>query len=463
VLRADDMHPESAPQSFTATRRLTGWQSGYPATLKELSAGLRAREFSCIELTSQILDAAAASQASINAFISITTEIALRQADRVDRMLSAGQDLGPLMGVPLAIKDVFDVAGVATTAGSRLFEANIAVESADAVSRLTRCGAVVIGKANMDQFAIGPHQEDFGRTNCPASLDRYAGGSSCGTAAAVAAHLSLAALGTDAGGSTRFPAACCGVVGVKPTFGLVPTRGVFPTLPSLDHVALVAGTVDEVRQVLRILAGLVSQPVKALDRAPHIGVLADWETGCEDRVRTAMSTALASLAERGARVSHNKTVDGFDGSAQALATIAAPEALAELEGHLPAGGAELPAGLRELLEAARSESAHEYLNAQEERSRLRASLNDVLVDVDVLAMPTMGSEAWRWSDIDAFGRAFNVEATRFLPLANLTGHPSLSLPIPSEGLPVGLQLIAKHGDDEFLIDVARWVEQQLAA
>jgi aspartyl-tRNA(Asn)/glutamyl-tRNA(Gln) amidotransferase subunit A len=228
--------------------------NGCPPSIAEFGDGLRIGEFTAVEMTRYVLELAGSSQKSINAFIAITAELALSQAAAVDAELAEGRDAGPLMGVPFGVKDVFDVMGVPTTAGSRIFADNVAGSTAVAVSRLVRAGAVIVGKTNMDQFAFGPHQADFGRTNCPADTTRYAGGSSGGSAAAVASGSVIGALGSDAGGSTRFPAACCGVVGFKPTFGRVPTSGVFPTFPTLDHVGEIARSVPDVQAIFATVA-----------------------------------------------------------------------------------------------------------------------------------------------------------------------------------------------------------------
>jgi Asp-tRNA(Asn)/Glu-tRNA(Gln) amidotransferase A subunit family amidase len=428
-------------------------------TIEELAAGLRARSFSCAEITSRALEAAAATQSSINAFITLTDELALEQAAAVDRALAGGQDFGPLMGIPVAVKDVFDVTGVATTAGSRLFAGNIAAADSGAVARLVRRGAIVVGKANMDQFAFGPHQDDYGRTSCPADPSRYAGGSSGGSAAAVAAGITPVALGTDAGGSTRFPAACCGVVGLKPTFGRISTTGIFPTFPSLDHVAPLATTAAGVRAVFE---GLAHGPAsgRELAGAPRIGVLAAWQDGCREPVRTAMSATLAALAAAAATIVPDRAIAGHDRATELLGAIVSREAWAALDGHLPADGAGVPAELLAVLDAGRALRPRDELNAREACRALRVEVDRALDGLDVLAMPTFGSEAWCWKDIDERGREVDPGAGRFLPLANLTGHPAISLPMPPpDGLPVGIQLIGRRGHDEELIEVAAWVER----
>ena len=270
-----------------------------PVAITEVADLLRSEHVSAVDAARESIAAIEASQPAINAFIRVTDDLALAQARHVDVLRAAGTDLGALMGVPIAVKDLFDVAGVPTTAGSRLFADRVANEDAEAVRRLVAAGAVIVGKANMDQFAMGPHQDDYGRTNCPADATRYAGGSSGGSAAAVAAGLVVAALGTDAGGSTRHPAACCGVVGFKPTFGVVPTEGVFPTFASVDHAGVIASDVPGTRAVFEVISDAPGVPAGNA-RPPRIAVLGGWQEGCDDHVTDRIDSALAELADAGA-------------------------------------------------------------------------------------------------------------------------------------------------------------------
>jgi aspartyl-tRNA(Asn)/glutamyl-tRNA(Gln) amidotransferase subunit A len=391
------------------------------------------------------LEAAHATQDTINAFITITDDLARAQA---------AEATGPLAGMPIAVKDLFDVAGVPTTAGSRALADNVPAHDADAVARLVRAGAVIIGKANMDQFAFGPHQADYGRTNLPADLDYYAGGSSGGSAAAVAAGIVPAALGSDAGGSARFPASCCGVVAVKPTFGRIPAGGAAPTFWSLDHVAPITGSVAGAAALLAVLA---DDWVPASRSAPpRIAVLADWDDGCDDTVRQAISRALQAC---GAELVHGRTVAGLEDWSRMLMATVGPEAAVALA---PYPREAMPAPLLEILDAGRAQPAVEYVAAQRDRAALRSALEAALHDVDALALPTSLTVAWRWDDLDADEMGVRNAATKYLPPANLTGHPAISLPVASPGLPVGLQLIGRLGADEALLEVAAWLEPRVS-
>jgi aspartyl-tRNA(Asn)/glutamyl-tRNA(Gln) amidotransferase subunit A len=391
------------------------------------------------------LEAAHATQDTINAFITITDDLARAQA---------AEATGPLAGMPIAVKDLFDVAGVPTTAGSRALADNVPAHDADAVARLVSAGAVIIGKANMDQFAFGPHQADYGRTNLPADLDYYAGGSSGGSAAAVAAGIVPAALGSDAGGSARFPASCCGVVAVKPTFGRIPAAGAAPTFWSLDHVAPITASVADAAALLAVLADDWVVPASR-STTPRIAVLAGWDDGCDDTVRHAIRRALQAC---GAELVHGRMVAGLEDWSRMLMATVGPEAAVALA---PYPREAMPAPLLEILDAGRAQPAVEYVAAQRDRAALRSALEAALHDVDALALPTSLTVAWRWDELDADDIGVRNVATKHLPPANLTGHPAISLPVASPGLPVGLQLIGRLGADEALLEVAAWLEPRV--
>lgn len=432
-----------------------------PGSIAEFGSVLRSGRSSAVELTELALDAARGTQESLNAFITITEELAFAQAATADAAWAAGHDLGPLMGVPVGVKDVFNIEGIPTTAGSRLLKDNIATNTAGAVARLVFAGAVVVGKTNMDQFAFGPHQEDFGRTNCPSDHGCYAGGSSGGSAAAVASGCVLASLGSDAGGSTRFPAACCGVVGFKPTFGRIPTSGIFPTFWSLDHVGEITRCVDDMKTIFAAIADPSIHQNTGLQHAPRIAVLRDWPLHCEVPVREAVEGAFTAVGHAGADLREGCEIRGMEGSLRTLMATVAPEAALALESYLESDAASLPAALVEILAAAKSQGAIEYVAAQLDRALLREAVDETLADSDAIAMPTSLDVAWRWKDIDESSMGVRDRSTANLPLTNLTGHPAISIPVPSNGLPVGLQLIGQIGRDEHLLEVAAWVEQHL--
>jgi aspartyl-tRNA(Asn)/glutamyl-tRNA(Gln) amidotransferase subunit A len=434
-----------------------------PRSIAEFGLLLRSGRLSAVELTARALNAAKEAQLTVNAFITFTEELALAQAAGVDADIAAGHDSGPLMGVPIGVKDVFDVAGVPTTAGSRALLKNVPKHNSGVVSRLESAGAVLLGKTNMDQFAFGPHQDDFGRTNCPSDQECYAGGSSGGSAAAVATGCLLGALGSDAGGSTRFPAACCGVVGFKPSFGRVPTTGVFPTFSSLDHVGEITRSVEDMKLLFAATADTPSRPAETeLRSEPRIAVLRDWEFHCGGAVREGVEDALVALGRAGADVREGWEIHGMEKSVETLIATVAPEAFLELRSYLESDRASFPTALVDLLEAGATQSAVEYVAAQLDRRQLHHELQNILSENDVIVMPTSLDVAWRWEDIDSTSMGARDRSTTNLPLANLTGHPAISVPVVSSSLPVGLQLVGPMGADEFLLDVATWTEARIS-
>src|SRR6201981_2411797 len=227
-----------------------------PGNIVELGEAVRLRKISPVELTRACLQRIKASNPSLNAFITVMAESALGQARTAEKEILAGNWRGPLHGIPIGLKDLIDTAGVRTTAASELYKHRIPIQSADVVLRLEEAGAVLLGKHNLHEFAYGGSSmiSAFGEVHNPRTTAHIAGGSSGGSAAAVAAGLGYGAIGTDTAGSIREPAALCGVVGLKPTYGRVSTRGVIPLSESLDHVGPIAASGVGVTVLFRAIA-----------------------------------------------------------------------------------------------------------------------------------------------------------------------------------------------------------------
>jgi 2-dehydropantoate 2-reductase len=381
---------------------------------------------------------------------------------------------GPLAGQPVAVKDIVAVAGVPTRCGSPAADPRPAGRDAVLVQRLRAAGAEVFATTQCLEYAAGFAHPEVGDTRNPRDPSRTSGGSSGGSAALVAAGVCELAIGTDTGGSIRIPAAYCGVVGLKPSYGLLPLDGVFPLSPSCDHAGTLTATVAGAAELLAVLAGPgglsassggladAAGPDEPGSAAFTVGVLsaqlADPSVTAE--VREAVGVALSRLAAAGWLV-RELTAPWLDELAaweDVLGVIVAREAS---QVHQDRDTSRYAEGTRALLEFGASVSDEQYARALAERARLRAAVEASLADVDVLAGPTVGYQAPEQDP--PFGVGDDHGEGRFTGPYNLTGHPAISLPIPSAGLPVGLQLAGRPGGDLALLRVAAAAQQLTAS
>jgi aspartyl-tRNA(Asn)/glutamyl-tRNA(Gln) amidotransferase subunit A len=466
----------------------------------QAAAAVRAREVSAEELVRAHLDRIASLDGRLGAFLEVTADRALQRARRVDGLLSNG-DPGPLAGVPVAIKDVLDVEGVPTTCGSRVLEGYVPPFTATAVRRLEAAGAIVLGKTNLDEFAMGSSTENsaYHVTRNPWSTDLVPGGSSGGSAAAVAAGLATVALGTDTGGSIRQPAAFCGVVGLKPTYGRVSRYGLVAFASSLDQAGPLARSVEDAALTAGVLFGLdardaTSAPVEVPDLGAaleggiaglRVGV--PWtflESGVDDRVMTSFKGALRSLEDAGAR-----TVDvSLPHLPHAIATyylIATAEASSNLarfdgvrygrrveSGDLHAMYGETrdkgfgPEVKRRIILGtfALSSGYYDayYLRAQQVRTLIRRDFEQAFAACDVVATPTAPTPPFRIGEKAADPLQMYL-ADIFTVPASLAGLPGLSVPMePASGLPAGLQLQGRLFDEATLLRAGHAYQQRTA-
>lgn len=442
-----------------------------PPTIDDVARRLRARTTTARELVEDCLRRIEDDNARLNAFILVLSGSAREQADRADRELAAGIDRGPLHGVPISVKDLFDVQGTPTTAASRVRDGHVATRDAAAISRLRQAGAVIVGKTNLHEFAFGTTNEDsaFGPARHPLDAARSPGGSSGGSAASVLAGMALGTLGTDTGGSIRIPAAICGLVGLKPTGGELSTEGVVPLSATLDHVGPLASTVTDAWHLFHALHGrpslrsLEAGPVRgrrfAIPRAYFCDLL-------DEDVRTAFEAAVSALRTAGA------TIDDV--------TIPTAPLIAPIYLHLVLGDAAPyhadalertperytpPVRLR--LEMARYVLAEDYVRALEGRAVLRREVDRALSGADALLLPTVPipAPAIGAASIAVGGAEQPVRNVmlRLTQLFNITGHPAISLPCgrTSSGLPCGLQLVGTRLQTDALVHLARDVENVL--
>jgi aspartyl-tRNA(Asn)/glutamyl-tRNA(Gln) amidotransferase subunit A len=440
-------------------------------TIESFGRRLRARETTAAELTDACLERIEAEQARLNAFVFVMGDEARARARRADRELATGIDHGPLHGVPISVKDLIDIRGVPTTAASRVREGLTAEHDAPTVARLRRAGAVLVGKTNLHEFALGTTSEDsaFGPTRNPWDPSRSPGGSSGGSAVSVAVGMALATVGTDTGGSIRIPAAACGIVGFKPTYGEVPVDDVVPLSRSLDHVGPLAGTVTDAWLTYRALVG-DPQP-GPLDPAPlpEIRLTLPRAYFCElldDDVRARFEAALDRLQQAGARV----TVAEIPHAAE-IASIYIAIGLSEAAAYHAATLEEMPdrysTPVRMRLEAGRYLLAEDYIRAMNGREVLRREVDSLLTHADAIILPTLpipappiGAESLKLGDREESVRTLMLRLTQ---LFNLTGHPAFSIPcgLTAAGLPCGLQLVGARMESDALARLALACEREL--
>ena len=463
-------------------------------SLSEAAARVRNRQVSPVDLVQAALDRITDLNPKNSAFITITGDQALEQAHRAQEAIAHGRagSLGPLAGVPIGVKDIIRTAGVRTTCGSRLLAEYIPDEDAAVVQRLRSAGAIMVGKTNTHEFAFGATgvNPNYGAARNPNDPNRVSGGSSSGSAVAVTTGMVFGALGTDTGGSIRIPAAACGAVGLKPTYGRVSKRGVFPLSWSLDHAGPIARTVRDAALLLQVLAGpdpldpsTAARPVpdysKALDRAAtdglkglKVGVPHAWlTTRLQPGVRARYEGALKALAGLGAEVVE-ADYPPADPMMLANRLLALTEAAAYHAPFLadPAKARLYGADVRARLEMGQYIMARDYILGQRLRGEIAWVVAKTMAQVDVLAMPTLpvvapliGQDFVDWPEGAGQGEAAAParEAVpdaliRFTAPINVTGQPTISVPcgFAEPGLPVGLQIVGRAFDEETVLRVA---------
>jgi aspartyl-tRNA(Asn)/glutamyl-tRNA(Gln) amidotransferase subunit A len=446
-----------------------------PRSLATLSRELRERRLSPVEVVKTLL--ARIESDETNAFITVTAERALEEASLAEREITAGRHNGPLHGVPIALKDLIFTRDVRTTMASDFFAEHVPDRSATVARRLEDAGSVLIGKTNTHEFAYGPtgDRSFFGPTRNPHDTGKITGGSSGGSGAAVAAGLCYGALGSDTGGSIRIPAALCGVVGMKPTFGRVSKTGVFPLAWSLDHVGPITRTVDDNALMLNALAGHDPEDLYSADLASE-DFARDLERGTQGaamgvpssfyfehldgEVEERVNEAVEVFASLGTEIRKVEVPHLWD-TLHAQRLVLAAEAYAVHEERLETNPDRFDDhGLERLLNG-ENLKAYRYANAQQRKLRSRREFANVLREVDVLLTPTVPIPApeigQRETTIDGYEEAVYSALTRLTGPTNLNGLPSLSIPCgtTTSGLPVGLQLIGRPFDEATLYRFGR--------
>jgi aspartyl-tRNA(Asn)/glutamyl-tRNA(Gln) amidotransferase subunit A len=441
-------------------------------TMDEVGRRLRAGETSAAELTDACLERIATRNPELNAFILVMADEAREQARHADRELASGLDRGPLHGIPVSIKDLFDIRGTPTTAASRVREGHLAARDAPAVTLLRQAGAVLVGKTNMHEFALGTTNEDsaFGPARNPWDPTRSPGGSSGGAAASVAGGMAVAALGSDTGGSIRIPAAACGLVGLKPTRGELPTEGVVPLSRTLDHIGPLTRTVADAWHVYRALAGRqAGEPVAAPVRGLRLAVLGGYFCDLlDDGVRAAFESTLESVRAAGVTVDRAEIQSAGD-IAPIYLHIVLSEAAAYHAATLERAPDRYTTPVRLRLELGRYILAEDYVRALSGREALERQVDAALSACDALVLPTLpipapllGTSTVR---VGTSNQSVRNVMLRLTQLFNLTGHPAVSVPCgqTADGLPCGFQIVGPRGRTEDLLGIAAALEPLLPA
>ena len=443
-------------------------------TIRELSRKIRDRSVSPVELTHECLNRIERLNPKLNAYITVTAESALEQARIAEREIYRGAYLGTLHGIPIGIKDIIDVAGVRATAGSALFKDRIPTEDAQVVRRLRCAGAIILGKQNLHEFAYGGSStiSYFGEVRNPWNTAHIAGGSSGGGAASVAADLGFAAVGTDTAGSIRLPAAFCGIVGLKPTYGRVSTRGVIPLSSSYDHVGPLANSVYDAALMVQVLSDYDSADpcaarpapslVSAFDELPkdlRVGIPRDFFfDDLHPDIAAAIDKAIQIFVDLNAQIRELKLDVPTD------RTLSSAEAYAYHKPFVENSPDLYQPGTLARIQSGAHISANDALRASRDLQASRHAIQETFNDVDVLLTPTVPIPPPSIAQLRANPDQLRPQELLMLRNTrpfNVWGIPTISIPcgFTKGGLPIGLQLAAAPWRGVVLLQAAHAYEQ----
>jgi aspartyl-tRNA(Asn)/glutamyl-tRNA(Gln) amidotransferase subunit A len=447
-------------------------------TISEVAQRIRRREVSPVEVTRECLRRTEELNPRLNAFITVMAESALAEARDAEEEISQGKWRGPLHGIPIALKDLIDTTGVRTTSASALHKDRVPREDAEVVRKLRDAGAVIVGKNNLHEFAYGGSSlvSHFGDVHNPWEVKRIAGGSSGGSAASVPAEMACAAIGTDTAGSIREPAALCGCVGIKPTYGRVSSRGVIPLSKSLDHVGPLAACVEDAAIVMQAIAGydpadITSAEVPVTD---YVSVLKEGAKGLrvgvprayffddlDPEVASAMEHALTGIVTLGALIKEvrldvttDRTLQAAESYAYHAENVARHPELYQVE-------------TVRRIRAGEKVTAAEYIQKRRELEVARRNIRDVFAEVDLLVTPTTPLPAPTIAELRANAEALRPAELKLLRNTqpfNVWGLPAISIPcgFTQGGLPIGLQIAGPHWREDLVLRLAYAYEQATA-
>jgi aspartyl-tRNA(Asn)/glutamyl-tRNA(Gln) amidotransferase subunit A len=441
-----------------------------PQTIAALARALKTRETTSTAVTDACLRAIADRNPSLNAFITVFADDAVAQARDADADIAAGRHRGPLHGIPISLKDLIDVEGFPTTAASHVRESHVAAADATVVTRLRAAGAILIGKTNLHEFAFGTTNEEsaFGPARHPLDPSLSPGGSSGGSAISVATDMAYASIGTDTGGSIRIPSALCGLVGLKPTLGEVPTDGVVPLSSTMDHVGPLCRSVEDARIVFDVLRGTQSDASTSPQPAGvRLGLLGDYFTAALDpNVASQFERACARLRDAGVQLEEVRIAHARD-IAPIYLHIVLAEAAAYHAKTLESRADQYTPAVRLRLEMGRYILAEDYVRALRGRDLLTREVNQALDGVHGLFLPSVPVPAFKigTTSVHVGGSDESIRniTLRLTQLFDITGHPAISIPCGAtpEGLPIGAQIVGHHGRTGELLDVARALEPHM--
>jgi aspartyl-tRNA(Asn)/glutamyl-tRNA(Gln) amidotransferase subunit A len=429
-------------------------------SIDQLRERLRTRAVSAREVCTWFLEAVAQHNPSLGILTDTIAASALAEADAVDRQFEADTPVGRLGGIPIIVKDNIDTVPAICAAGLPSLSDYRPGADADVVRRLRSEGAVIIGVAATDSGAFGVVSPTVTNPRYP---DRIAGGSSGGSAAAVAAGFCIAAIGTDTGGSIRIPAACCGVAGLKPTFGLVPLGGVRPLSISADHIGPLTRRVGDLRSIMELFVPARSAGTVHADRQKRIGIPHRYFADAAEEIKAAVADAARCCVALGYRV-EDVTFPHPDEIIPAHLILSLTEAARFHLDQTDIGLTDYPDTARDSILLGQSYRSHEYISAIDQRRDFVARINAALGEADVLLMPTLPVVAPKTGTTDLLigGQRLNIlrSMIRYTAAFDQSGHPALALPwpVPSGGGMASIQLVGPHGSDQALLAVAEQLE-----
>ncbi len=449
-------------------------------SLADTCRRIKSGEFTSVQVTEALLARIEALEGELRAFAMVTADEALKAAEAQDRKRRGGAPLGLLHGVPVAVKDLLETAGLATASGTRVMADFVPERDATVVRRLRDAGAVIVGKTQLTEGAFSTHHPQIDPPRNPWRLDHWPGVSSSGSGVAVAAGLAFGALGSDTGGSIRFPAAACGLVGVKPTYGRVSRHGAFPLAESLDHIGPMTRTVEDAARMLQAIAGADPEDATALPnpvpnyaaqldgpiRGFRLGV--DWDyaaSGVDEDVTAVVRSAVDHFRELGAEIIEVRMPPRYAVLVENWIRTCALECAKAHAPWFPEQRAAYGPALAELLDLGASLNPDDYAEIEREREAFRGEFDELLTGVEALIAPAMPIPPPSLESVRTAIQGGTEQAAliTFTAPFDYSGHPTVNLPtgLFDDGLPKSVQLIGRRLDETTLLRAAYALEQSL--